>query len=124
MIWESERTYDMEFAGFFKSIFRAFNGKNVKATIGVIDDISTKALPYVTAIAAMTPNRSDDEIAAAYQKYAVPFLAASKLADSASARGVALRDLVVVILRRNGLDQPAHILNAAVDIAVALHKVE
>lgn len=73
------------------------------------------ALPIVEGIGAMTPNRTIQEITAAYEKYGVPLAANMAAGDP----GTALRDLAVEILQKNHAPAAAvSLLNTVVELAV------
>lgn len=75
-----------------------------------------KAIPIVKEIAAITPNRTDDEIAAAFERYAVPG-AATYLALPRDKRGLALFQLATEALASLVPGTPTRILNTAVQLA-------
>ncbi len=54
-------------------IFSIFTSDKAKKALETAASISEIATPIVAQIAYLTPNRTDDEIMAAYAKYGVPF---------------------------------------------------
>jgi len=75
-----------------------------------------KAVPIVKEIAALTPTRSDDEIIAAFERYAVPG-ACQYLSLPREKRGLALLALATEILAAQVPGTPTRILNTAVQLA-------
>jgi hypothetical protein len=80
-------------------------------------DLVPMAVPIVQSIARLTPNRADDEIAAAFAVYAVP-LAESWKAVPAEKRGYLLLDLATQVVGRKYPGVATNILNTAVQLAV------
>ena len=105
----------MKFLDFLKNLFVSPKAKQLQKQIS---EAITFAQPIVQAIAALTPNRTLDEIAKAYQTYGVP-LASALNQDDPKVKGLALRDLAVSVL---GKKYPAETqtLNTAVELALAL----
>lgn len=54
-------------------VFSFLTSPKGKAAIDTAAELVPKAAPIVAAIAALTPNRSDDELAAAFSHYGQPF---------------------------------------------------
>ncbi len=80
-----------------------------------IETLLPMALPLVQMIDAACPKRTIQQIAKAYQDYAVPF--SQELATLRP--DVAIRDLVTAILKKNHApDAAISILNAVVELAV------
>ena len=98
----------------FHKLHDIFAGDKARAAFDRVLSISQLALPIVKEIAAITPNRTDDEIVAAYEKYGVPLLKGSP-ADL-------LRWLVAHVLRQQGEDAPNNEVNAGIELAVVAHK--
>jgi hypothetical protein len=76
-----------------------------------------KAIPIVTTIAALTPNRTDDEIAQAFAKYAQPF-SAEYLNAPKEMRGRLLLQLASSVLAAEVPSAATRILDTAVQLAV------
>lgn len=76
-----------------------------------------KALPIVEDIAAMVPNKTDEEILAAFRKYAVPG-AAQFLSTPLAQRGYVLLHLATEVLASEFPSVATNILNTAVQFAV------
>ncbi len=96
--------------GFFKS------GK-AEAALTEAASLVPKALPIVEEIAALVPNRTDQEILAAFQKYAVP-VSSQVLATPVAQRGYVLLQLATQVLAKNLPNVATKVLNAAVQLAV------
>lgn len=79
---------------FFKAIGRFFQRLFSPGFRDAVDKLGAFAIPFAEAVAAATPNRTDDEILAAYKKYNK-----EGLWDPKKPTDVLLRDLVVAIVR-------------------------
>ena len=102
----------------FKGIENFFASPRAKAAEAQIAALVPLALPIVRNIAALTQNRTVQQITAAYQEYAVPLSAKIE-----SDPDTALRDLATAILRRLHAPETAiSILNTAVELAVQAAK--
>lgn len=75
-----------------------------------------KALPIVKQVAVLTPNRTDDEIVAAFEQYALPG-AEEYLSVPREKRGVVLLQLASEILAAEVPGTPTRIINTAVQLA-------
>jgi hypothetical protein len=71
----------------------------------------------VQEIAALAPNRTDQEIAAAFEKFAIP-AAAQYLAAPQGHRGYVLLDLATQVLATEVPGVATNILNTAIQFAV------
>jgi hypothetical protein len=81
------------------------------------------AEPIVKAIAALTPNRTVQEITAAYEKYGVPV--AGTIANDPTSTGNALLNLATTILQKNHApDAAVSLLNTAVQLALTAVKAQ
>jgi hypothetical protein len=96
--------------GFFKS------GK-AEAALNQAAELVPKALPIVEEIATLAPNRTDQEILAVFQKFAVPG-AQQYLATPAAQRGYVLLQLATQVLSQEVPGVATSVLNAAVQLAV------
>jgi energy-coupling factor transporter transmembrane protein EcfT len=76
-----------------------------------------RAIEISKAIAALTPTRADDEIIAAFERYAVPFMPAY-LSMPVSKRGYLLLSLATDVLAREAPGVATNVLNTAVQLAV------
>lgn len=104
---------------FFQSIWHWFKSPKGQAIAKMIEQAAVDAEPLVEAIAAAVPNRTFQTIAAAYEKYGVPFaMTEAQLADPVQ-QGLALRDLTTALLKKNHADASTNALNAAVELALA-----
>lgn len=96
--------------GFFQS------GK-AEAALNAAAELVPKALPIVQEIATLAPNRTDQEIEAAFQKFAVP-IASAVLATPVAQRGYLLLQLATQVLAAEVPGTATNILNTAVQLAV------
>ena len=100
-----------------QKIVAFFKSGKAEAVLMEAANLGPKALPIVEQIAAMVPNRTDQEILAAYQKYAVPG-AAAFLATPLAQRGYVLLHLATEVLANEFPSTATNVLNTAVQIAV------
>jgi len=100
-----------------QKIVAFFTSGKAEAALTQAAGLVPKALPIVQEIAALTPNRTDDEIVAAFQKFAVPG-AAQYLATPLAQRGYVLLQLATQVLAANFPGIATNVLNAAVQLAV------
>lgn len=110
---------------FFDRIAAWFGSPQVKHTFEQVAGLVSMATPIVAAIAALTPNRTDDEIMAAYQRYGVPLTTVFQAGDQ-TAIGNALLNLATSLLRAKLGDQQGavatNLLQTAIQIAVTALK--
>ena len=106
---------------FLKSIIqkiaRFFTSGKAEAALTQAAEMVPKALPIVRALSALVPNRTDKEIEAAFEKYAVPF-SAQILSTPLAQRGYILLQLASQILAAQFPGTATNILNTAVQLAV------
>lgn len=97
-------------------IARFFQGGKAEQVFSQVESLVEKAAPIVAAIAAMTPNRTVQEIAGAFESYGVP-LVRSIDATPPAERGYLLLDLATKVMAR---EHPlaTNILQSAVQLAV------
>lgn len=102
---------------FIDKIKSIFENPKVEAAFDDVAQIVTVAEPIVADIGALTPNKTVQEVVAAYAKYAVP-VSATITADPTSV-GNALLNLATTVVNKN-LKTPAAVslVNTAVQIAV------
>jgi len=100
-----------------QKIVSFFNSGKAQSALETAAALVPKALPIVQDIAALAPNRTDQEILAAFQKYAVPG-AAQLLATPPSQRGYVLLHLATQVLAGECPSIATYILNTAVQLAV------
>lgn len=112
----------MNISGIVKGIAHFFSSPKAKAIEVQIESAIVSAQPIVGAIAALVPNRTVQEIAAAYSHYAVPFAQSDLQTEDPRMKAVLVRDLAVKILQKNHQDAAAQTLNTAVEIALAAFK--
>ncbi len=65
----------MSISSFFQNLLHKFESPKAKHAFETAGQIVNVALPYVEAIASMTPNRTDDEIVKAFEHFGVPLIA-------------------------------------------------
>ena len=107
----------MSLKSIVQKIVSFFKSGKAEAVLTEAANLVPKALPIVEQIAAMVPNRTDQEILAAFQKYAVPG-AAAFLATPLAQRGYVLLHLATEVLANEFPGTATNILNTAVQIAV------
>lgn len=90
-----------------------------------ISDLVKMALPIVGAIAAATPNRSDDQVLALVSNVGLPTIGLAKdwLRNDQLVKD-ALRASAVAELRKKGVTDPDSVVNAAVELAYSIYKAE
>ena len=107
------------------SIAAFFGSDKVKQALEAAASLVTIAAPIVQEIAALTPNRTVQEIEAAYAKYAVPF-SSTILSNGPDATGNALLNLATGLLRdklpADKATLATNILQTAVQLAVTAIK--
>lgn len=114
------------FTSFFGGVKSFFNklfvggGEDFLKLIEKISPIVNMAYPLVKRVAALTPNKTDDEILKAYHEFGV-----ANLFEMGSNKSVALRDLVKHVLQKlNGGGVSEYIANTAIELAYAKYKEE
>jgi hypothetical protein len=104
-----------------QKIVSFFASGKAEAALNLAAGLVPKALPIVQEIAALVPNRTDREIAAAFEKFAIPG-AAQYLAAPPGHRGYVLLDLATQVLAAQFPGVATNILNAAIQFAVTAMK--
>ena len=94
-----------------------FASGRAEAALNQAAALVPKALPIVQELAALAPNRTDQEILALFQKFAVPG-AAQYLATPPAKRGYVLLQLASEILAAEVPGVATHVLDTAVQLAV------
>lgn len=109
---------------FFASIVAFFKKPAVEQAFVTVASIIPIAQPIVAAIAAMTPNRTINEIATAYAKYGVPLASTiSSGADSTTIENALFNLATQVVLKNLGGNAVAiNLVNTAVQVAVTALK--
>jgi hypothetical protein len=106
---------------YFKSVVQKivsfFTSASAEAALTRACELVPKALPIVQDLAAIAPNKTLQEIEAAFQKYGVPF-SQQLLAAAPSQRGYLLLDLASQVLQQKFPGAATNILNTAVQLAV------
>lgn len=107
---------------FFGKIAALFHSPKVEAAFNSVASLVTIAEPIVADIAALTPNKTVQEITAAYAKYAVPV--AGEITADPTSTGNALLNLATAVVQKNMGSNPAatSLINTAVQIAVTAGK--
>jgi hypothetical protein len=100
-----------------RKLFSIFSSKKAEAALSQAVELVPQALPIVKEIAALTPNRSDNEIIAAFEKYAIPG-ATAYLGTPPAKRGYVLLQLATQVLASKLPGVSTTILNTAVQLAV------
>jgi len=106
---------------FLKTIVRKivgfFTSDSAEAALTRACELVPKALPIVEDLAAIVPDKTIQQIEAAFQKYGVP-LSQQLLATAPSQRGYLLLDLATQVLAVQFPGTATRILNTAVQLAV------
>ena len=100
-----------------QKIVSFFASGKAEAALNLAAKLVPKALPIVQEIAALVPNRTDQEIAAAFEKFAIP-AAAQYLAAPQGHRGYVLLDLAPQVLAPEVPGVATNILHTAIQFAV------
>ena len=100
-----------------QKIVSFFASGKAEAALNLAAGLVPRALPIVREIAALVPNRTDQEIAAAFEKFAIP-AAAQYLAAPQGHRGYVLLDLATQVLATEVPGVATNILNTAIQFAV------
>lgn len=100
-----------------QKIVSFFTSGRAAAALNQAAELVPTALPIVKDIAALVPNRTNQEIEAAFEKYAVP-VSAQILATPLAQRGYVLLQLATQVLAARFPGVATNILNTAVQLAV------
>jgi hypothetical protein len=100
-----------------QKIVEFFTSAKAEAALNQAAALVPKAMPIVQDLAALAPNKTDQEILAAYQKYAVPF-ASQLLTTPVPQRGYLLLQLASQVLAKNVPSVAGNIIDTAVQLAV------
>jgi hypothetical protein len=100
-----------------QKVLSFFTSGRAQAALTEACELAPKALPIVEDLAALVPNRTIEEIEAAFQKYGVPF-SQQLLATAPSQRCYLLLDLASQVLAQKFPGVATNILNTAVQLAV------
>jgi hypothetical protein len=100
-----------------QKVIAFFQSGKAQAALTEAASLVPQALPIVEALAAIAPNRTDQEILAAFQKYAVP-VSSQILTTPVAQRGYVLLQLATEVLAKNLPGVATKVLNAAVQLAV------
>jgi hypothetical protein len=107
-------------ANLIRKIAAFFQSGKAEAALTQAAQLVPQALPIVQAIAALTPNKTVQEVEAAYARYAVPM--SQQIGSDPSAIGNALLNLATTLLQKNLPASQAgaaiNVLNTAVQLAV------
>ena len=106
---------------FLKSLIRKiaefFQSSRAEAALTSAAELVPKAIPIVQTVAALVPNKTDQEIAAAFAKYGQAF-SSTWLTGPAGQRGALLLQLATQILAAELPGVATNIINTAVQLAV------
>lgn len=97
-------------------VYKFITGDKAKAAIDKAVSMVPQALAIVQAVAALTPNRTDDEIVALCKAYALPWVE-KYLAVAQEKRGLVLLDAATQVLAKQFPNATTSILNAAIQVA-------
>lgn len=110
----------MSLSSFFHHIIEFFKSDKAKHAFGEVSKIVPIALVIVKRIAELTPNRTDDEIVAAFEHYGIPTIDRGKLDP-----GAALLELATkVVADRLPPGTAKNLIQTAIQIAVTGSKAE
>lgn len=101
---------------FFAKIVGFFKSGSAERAFDTVASLVPKALPIVQQIAALTPNKTDDEIVGAFAKYGVPMTQQIGAVPGAQ-RGYLLLHLATEVLSADFPGLASNLLNAAVQVA-------
>lgn len=108
------------FVKFLHKIESLFTNPKVVAVFDSMAHIVTVAEPIVAQIAALTPNKTLQEIVAAYEKFGVT--TATTIENNPTALGNALLNLATTVVAKNVPAAANNIIQTAVQIAVTASK--
>jgi len=107
---------------FFARIAALFESPKAKAIEAELASLTEAAFPIVQAIAALVPNKTVQEIAAAYEHYGIPL--ATQITTDPNSVGNALLNLATALLQKTQApDAAVSLLNTAVQLAVTALKL-
>lgn len=105
----------------FTKIEGFFTSGKAQQVAASLETLVPLAAPIVQEIAALTPNKTVQEVEAAYTKYAVPLI--GQIANDPTTIGNALLNLATTVMQKNHAPTAAvSLLNTAVQIAVTMLK--
>lgn len=104
-----------------QKIVSFFSSGQAEAALTRACDLVPQALPIVQDLAAMVPDKTMQQIEAAFQKYGVPF-AQQLEATPVAQRGYLLLELATQVLAQKFPSVASNILNTAVQLAVTAVK--
>lgn len=103
--------------GLIQKVIAYFTSGKAEAALNTAAELVPKALPIVQEIATLVPNRTIQEIAGAFETYAVPF-SQELLSTPLAQRGYLLLELATQVLAKEVPGVATNILNTAVQLAV------
>lgn len=110
--------------GFFKRLF----GDGAASYVNILEDISkpvSLVFPFVKKIAELTPNKTDDQILAAYEHFGMAELFSSEVGVD---KNTAIRNLAKNLLIKTqsavSAPLPNYLINLAIEFAYAKFKKE
>jgi hypothetical protein len=105
------------FTSIIQKIIAPFRSGATASALTEVASLVTLATPIVAEIAALTPNQTNNEIAAVFQKFGVP-ISQQILNEPAAQRGDFLLQLATAVLAAKVPNVATSILNIAVQLAV------
>lgn len=109
------------FSKFLQAIEHVFKSPRVETAFAEVGTLVQIAAPIVQQIAALTPNRTVQEVTAAFNKFAVPM--AVQLTGDPTQLGNALLNLATTLVQKNVKQAAAvNLIQTAVQIAVTATK--
>ncbi|HUK15204.1 MAG TPA: hypothetical protein VLW65_02265 [Bryobacteraceae bacterium] len=100
-----------------EKIISFFTSGRAEAALTQACELVPKALPIVQDLAAIAPDKTMEQIEAAFQKYGVP-ISQQLLAAAPSQRGFLLLELASKVLAQKAPGVATNVLNTAVQLAV------
>ena len=100
-----------------QKIVAFFKSGKAEEALNTAAELVPKALPIVQEITALAPNKTDEEILAVFQKFAIPG-AQQYLSTPVAQRGYVLLQLATQVLAQEVPGIATNILNSAIQLAV------
>ena len=105
------------------AVWKFFTGEKARAALDKVVALVPQALDIVRIVAALTPQRTDDEIVVACETCSIPWVD-KYLALPVEKRGLVLFDIATQLLARQFPGVATSILNAAVQLAYTAWRAE
>ena len=107
----------MDIKNVVQKIVSFFTSGKAEAALTHACELAPKALPIVEDLAALVPDKTMEQIEAAFQKYGVPF-SQQLLATPPSQRCYLMLELATQVLAKKFPGVAMNVLNTAVQLAV------